>query len=191
MKFNLINISLLLAITFFLASCSTQRTSTLSDTNYNKTKNETHYSVLNYGSVTLPGKWKKTRYNVTSKQQFFKNRSSVEISVTLGRIDKYKFNKDGSLTGYNFIKAYYEDNSKYYVDSLKFNTQILESDSTNNFMIYRVYGQNEKGDYNVYFLQGVKKGNTSDFMITSNHKWSESEKIKFLKNLLLTKKEEE
>ncbi len=190
MKTNLIKIFLLLAMTILLTNCATQRTSTLVGGEYNASKNKTDYFFVPFGSVTLPGKWEKTNYNTISRQQFFRNQDSVIIAIAFGRFDKYEFNMDGSESGYNFVKAYYEWDSKYFVDSHGLIRQPLENDSTNNFMIYRIYGQIEKGDFDTYFLVGEKNGNISNFSISDTDKWTENKKVDFLKNLFLTKKEE-
>jgi len=188
MKTNLIKTFLLLTITILLTNCATQRTSTIVGVNYNETKNETNYFVVPYGSVTLPGKWEKTNYNTISRQQFFINQDSVIIAIAFGRFDKYEFNMDGSQKGYDFVKSYYEWDSKYFVDSHGLKRQPLESDSTNNYVVYRIFGQIEKSKLDTYFLIGEKNGNISNFSISDTDKWTESEKTKFLKNLFLTEK---
>lgn len=188
MKPNLIKSILLLTMTILLTNCATQRTSTLIGGDYNKTKNETDYFVLPYGSVTLPGKWDKTNYNTISRQQFFKNQDSVIIAIAFGRFDKYEFNMTSSQSGYNFVKAYYDWDSKYFVDSHGLKRQIIESDSTNHLMIYRIFGKIEKGEFDTCFLIGEKNGNISNFSISDTDKWTESEKTIFLKNIFLTEK---
>ncbi len=187
---KLIKTFILLLILILLTNCATQRTTTIVGGDYNETKNETDYFVLPYGSVILPGKWDKTNYNTISSQQFFRNQDSVRIGIAFERFNKYEFNMDGSKTGYNFVKAFYEWDSKYFVDSYGMKRQLLENDSTSNFMIYRIYGQIEKGEFDTYFLIGEKNGNTSNFSISITDKWTENEKIDFLKNLFLRKEEE-
>ncbi len=190
LKMKLIKTFILLSTSILLTNCATQRTSTIVGGDYNETKNETDYFVFPYGSVTLPGKWDKTNYNTISRQQFFRNQDSVIIGIVFGRLNKYEFNMDGSKTGYNFVKAFYEWDSKYFVDSYGMKRQLLEKDSTSNFMIYRIYGQVEKREFDTYFLIGEKNGSTSNFSISDTDKWTENEKIDFLKNLFLRKKEE-
>jgi hypothetical protein len=188
METNQIKTFILLAMTILLTNCATQRTSTLVGGNYNETKNETDYFVVPYGSATLPGKWEKTNYNTISRQQFFRNQDSVIIAIAFGRFDKYEFNMNGSQTGYDFVKAYYEWDSKYFVDSHGLKREIIESDSSNHFMVYRIFGQIEKGEFDTYFLIGEKNGNISNFSISDTDKWTESEKTIFLKNIFLTEK---
>lgn len=186
MKTTLVKTCLPLIMIIFLTNCATQRTSTLAGEDYNEIKNETNYFVLPYGSVSLPGKWEKTNYNSISRQQFFRNQDSVTIAISFSRYNNYEFNSDGSQIGYAFVKAYYEWDSKYFVESHGLKRQTLENDSVNNFMIYRIYGQIEKREFDTYFLVGEKKGNVSNFSISNCGEWAEGERTKFLKNLFLT-----
>ncbi|MGI6479089.1 MAG: hypothetical protein ACOX0M_06560 [Salinivirgaceae bacterium] len=179
MKVNFINTFILLAIASFLTNCVSQRTSTITGGNYNETKNETDYFVIPYGSVTLPGHWEKTSYNSISRQQFFRNQDSVIIAISFGRFDKYEFNMNGAEAGYNFIKAFYEWDSKYFVESHGLKRQVLESDSINHFMIYRIFGQIEKREFDTYFLIGEKNGNTSNFSISNTDKGQKVKKSIF------------
>ena len=171
----------------FLTNCATQGTSTIVGGEYNAAKNETDYFVFPFGSVTLPGKWEKTNYNTASKQQYFINQDSVIIAIVFSRFDGYEFNTDGSQRGYNFVKAFYEWDSKYFIDSYGLKRQPIKNDSINNFMIFRIYGQIKEGEFDTYFLIGEKNGNISNFSISDTDKWSVSEKIKFLERLFLTK----
>ncbi|MBP1629263.1 MAG: hypothetical protein H6Q15_156 [Bacteroidetes bacterium] len=183
MKAYLTKTFLLITIIISLFSCATQQTSTIVGGDYNELKNETEYFVLPFGSVTIPGKWEKNKYNNISRQQFFTNQDSVIIAIAFSQYNKYEFNMDGSLTGYNFIKNYYEWDSKYLTDSYGLKREILVNDSINNYMIYRIYGDN----YNMYFLINEKKGNMSNYFITTD-KWDESKKVAFLRELLLSSK---
>ncbi len=191
MKKYLQNIYILLIVTMLLTSCATQKySSSIIGGEYNETKNITDYFVLPYGSVSIPGKWNKTNYNSVSKQQFFTNKDSINLAIAFGRYDKYEFNMNGNYLGYEFVKEFYEWDSKYFVDSYNLKRQVLINDSVNCFMIYRIFGKIEKGNFNTYFLIGEKNGNSSNFSISSTEKWTENEKIDFLKNLFLTEKEE-
>lgn len=190
MKSNLFKLFLLFTISILLANCATQRTSAIVGGKYDQEKNETDYFVLPYGSVTLSGKWDKTRYNTISKQQFFRNQDSVDLAIAFLRFNSYEFNVNGSKKGYEFVKAFYEWDSNYFVDSYGLSRETLVSDSTNNFMIYRIYGNYDEGDFDTYFLIGEKNGNTSNFSISFTDKWTEDERIGFLKDLFLAKKEE-
>jgi len=181
-KFN--NKAFFVIMIIVLNACSTQRTSTIVGCDYNKSKNITDYFVIPYGYVSLPGKWEKLNYNSVSRQQFFKNQDSIIVAVSFGRYNKYEFNMDGSLIGYDFIEAFYEWDSKYFVDSFGLKRNVIESDTANNFMIYRIYDQIEKGKLDTYFLIKEKNGNIFNFSISKTDKWSENRKVNFLKELL-------
>jgi hypothetical protein len=186
MRTNIIKTTFFSAMIILLTNCATQRTSTIVGGEYNKTKDETEYFVFPYGSVVLPGNWEKTNYNQTSRQQFFINQDSIIIAIAFGRYNKYEFNRDGSKAGFNFVKEYYEWDSEYFIDSHGLKRLLLESDSTNSFLIYRIYGQIEKGKFDTYFLIGEKNGNVSNFSISDTDKWTVGEKINFLRKVFLT-----
>ena len=186
MRVDLFKTFLFLTMIILLTNCATQSTSTIVGGEYNKTKDETEYFVFPYGSVVIPGKWEKAKYNTTSKQQYFTNQDSLIIAIAFSRYNKYEFNVDGSRKGFNFVKAYYEWDSQYFIDSHGLKRQSLVNDSTNTFMIYRIYGQTEKGKFDTYFLIGEKNGNISNYSISSTGKWRDGEKINFLKKLFLT-----
>src|SRR5690606_1248843 len=115
-----------LSLMILLASCSSQGTSTIVGGEYNESKDETEYFVFPYGSTVLEGRWEKTSYNSVSRQQFFRNKDSVSISVAFGRVDTYEFNQEGLYIGYPFVLAYYDWDSKYLVDTYGLQRQILE-----------------------------------------------------------------
>ena len=166
---NLVKFVSILTMLWVITNCATQRTSMLVGGEYNETKNETDYFVVPYGSVKLPGKWEKTSYNSVSRQQFFRNNDSTTIAISFGPIDKYEFNADGSKKGYEFVEAYYEWDSDYFVNhGLK--RQVLEEDRSKKYMIYRIYGQSE---IDTYFLVGEKKGNVNNFSIMNPNNWTE------------------
>ena len=131
-----------------------------------------------YGKTALPGKWEKSGYNQVSRQQFFRNQDSIEVAVAFGRYDYYEFNKDGFLKGFDFIQAFYEWDSKYFEDQ-GLNRLLIEEDRDNNYIIYRIFGPKA----NTYFLITEKNGNIGSFSVNSTDKWTETEKLEFLKNL--------
>lgn len=169
----------------FLAGCSSQRVSTIEGCDYNESKNQTDYFVLPFGSVSIPGKWEKTNYNNISGQQFFRNNDSIRIAIAFNRFDKYEFNSDGSIKGYEFVKAFYEWDSKYFVDSYGLQRRVIENDSINCFIIYQIHGLINEAKFNTYYLIGDKNGNVNNLSISITEKWTEGEKIEFLKKLYL------
>jgi len=156
---------------------------------YNASKNVTDYFVIPYGSVSIPGEWTKTNYNSVSKQQFFQNRDSIIIAIAFNRFDKYEFNMNGEHQGFDFVKAYYEWDSKYFVDSHGLQRQEIERDSLNGFITYRIYGQIEKGKFDTFWLVSEKNGNITNISISDTDKWTEIEKLTFMKSLIKQKEE--
>lgn len=165
-------------ITLLLTSCTTQRISTIVGGEYDAAKDVTEYFVVPFGSTKLPGKWEKIGYNNVSHQQFFKNSDGVTVAVVLGLCNKYEFNEDGLLHGFDFAKSFYEWESEYF-KSQGFSSSLIESDKVNDFVVFRIYGK----DCDTYFLTCEKNGRIGSFSVNYTDKWSESEKIEFLKIL--------
>ena len=169
-----------------LLGCATQQVSVIEGFNYDQSKNRTVYFVVPYGKVSIPGKWVKTKYNSVSGQQFFRNSDSISVAVAFNRFDKYEFNQAGSKRGYEFVNAFYEWDSQYFVDSHGLNRRIIEADSSNNCIIYQIYGLTNGIEINSYFLIGEKNGSVSNFSVSTTDKWTEEHKVEFLKGLFFS-----
>ena len=176
---------IILFVLLQMAGCASNKMSTIVGGDYDEDKDVTSYFVLPLGQVSIPGRWKKNRYDKVSRQQFFTNQDSIIIALAFGRFDRYEFNTKGALKGYDFIKAFYEWEAEYF-ESKGLERQLLESDSTKKYMVYRFYGQN----YDTYFLIGERFGNVSNFSINATNKWPEKDKILFLKRLFLSSEKE-
>ena len=176
---------LFLSILLLLTGCgsSKQATSTtvIEGGDYDAAKNVTEYFVFPYGSVSLPGKWDKGKYDQSNRQQFFRNEESVIVAIAFAPSNKYEFNKDGSLKGHDFVEAFYKWESDYYKPA-GFECTILENDSANPYLLFKIVGD----DVNSVFLFGEKDGGVSNFSVQTTDKWTEAQKIQFLKTLFLT-----
>ena len=168
----------LCSLLVILISCASNKTSTIVGFDYNEKDNTTDYFVFPFGSVTIPGKWNKTNYNSISRQQFFKNSDSVTIAIAFVPCDKFEFNIDKSKTDFEFIKAYYDWDSHFFVSQHGLESKVLEMDSTNNYIIWKLWGKLNDEKIENYFLFGEKNCFVSNFSILSTNKWSEKEKIK-------------
>jgi len=188
MKSIYYSISLFIFAIVFTACVTSKKTSTIVGTDYDAEKDCTNHFVLPYGSVSMPGKWNKDGGNLISGQQFFKNKDSIGVAIAFNPSSNYEFNKNGALTGFKFAKAFYEWDSKYFVDH-GLNRILIEQDSINNFIVYRIYGNTSQRKFDTYFLIGEKNKNASNFSITYTDKWTEQKKVDFLKTLFLVKKE--
>ncbi|MBR5971275.1 MAG: hypothetical protein IK017_01310 [Paludibacteraceae bacterium] len=185
---RVLKLSLLLLAIVFLAGCRTSSPSRYCSTivggKYEESKDSTSYFVLPYGSVMIPGKWKKTSYNNVSRQQFFMNSDSVTLSVVFSRFNGYEFNLDGAKTGYDFVKACYEWETDYFEKIHGLKHMIIEEDKEKHYMIFRVYDASDKANVNTYFLLGEKNGNVSYFSLSRAEKWTEERRLEFLRGLL-------
>ena len=173
----------LLLVSVLVSSCMSlgnAAQSTIVGGEYKADKNITEYFVMPYGEVSLPGKWEKWQYVSNARQQFFKNADSVTIAISFGPANKYEFNKNGSLKGYDFVKAYYDWESDYFVKS-GYEAKIIESAQSNSYIIWRLWGQ----ELDTYFLFGERGGRVSNFSVHITDKWTEEEKVKFLKSIYL------
>ena len=168
-----------------LTGCASQRVSTIVGCDYDESKNQTDYFVLPFGSVSIPGKWEKTNYNNVSGQQFFTNKDSIRIAIAFNRFDKYEFNADGTKNGYEFVKAFYDWDSQFFVDSYGLQRRVLENDSIYNYILYQIYGLTNGAKFDTYFLVGEKNGNVNNLSIITTDKWTNDNKIDFLKRLYI------
>ena len=177
----------LLTIVLFVG-CATQRTSTIVSCDYDTKRNQTDYMVFPYGSVSIPDKWEKTTYNSVSKQQFFKNEEGVIIAISFGPSSSYEFNADNSKKGFAFVRAFYEWDSQYFVNTFGLKQDLIEENEANNYIIWRVYGDYNSSQWDTYFLFGEKNGIANNYSIMKTDKRTTEQKVEFLKGLYLDKK---
>jgi hypothetical protein len=166
-----------------LTSCYTQHaTSIITSIDYDSKEDKTNCIYLPYGGVALPGKWVKTKYDSNSKQQFFTNQDSVSIAIAFGPCNKFEFNADGSKQGFEFLEAFYNWESKYFIEEHKLLVEKIDEDK--NHILWHVESEDRKID--TYFLFGVFPNSTfSNFSIQATKKWSRDQKIEFMKNIYL------
>ena len=164
----------------FLSACVTagytQSRSVITGSNYNKKKDRTEYFVLPYGSIHLPGRWKKGQYIQSSRQQGF-YKDSVFVNIALLPCDKFEFSKPG-LEGFELVKAYYNWDARYFSNNLKMNTPVLFQDSISNYIIWKASGNNIEN----VFLFGARGCGVFNISV-STLKWTDEQKISFLQEL--------
>ena len=177
----------LLTIVLFVG-CATQRTSTIVSCDYDTKRNQTDYMVFPYGSVSIPNKWEKATYNSVSKQQFLKNEEGVIIAISFGPSSSYEFNADNSKKGFAFVRAFYEWDSQYFVNTFGLKQDLIEENEANNYIIWRVYGDYNSSQWDTYFLFGEKNGIANNYSIMKTDKRTTEQKVEFLKGLYLDKK---
>jgi hypothetical protein len=145
--------------------------------------------IFPYGTASIPGKWDKTSYNTISKQQFFKNEKGVAIAISFGPCNKYEFNTDKSKKGFAFVKAFYEWDSQYLVSTYGLKQELIEENELENYIIWRIYGYYNNSHWDTYFLIGEKRGFANNYSIMDTDMWTIDQKIKFLKEIYLDRKE--
>lgn len=180
MKIPRLFLILLTVCTLYSCGSAKQATTTIVGGDYNEKKDVTEYFVFPYGRVSIPGKWEKTTYNSYSRQQFFCNDDSVIIAIAFGTIDKFEFNSDGLIKGYEFVKAYYKWEEEYFVNN-GLECKILDSDSEKNYIVFKAFGRG----FDTVLLFGEKNGFTSNFSVNITDKWTEEQKVVFLKSLFI------
>lgn len=170
-------------IILIIDGCSPLTTSTIVGGQYEAKTNTTDYFVIPYGGVSLPGQWKKEHYNSISHQQWFVNSDSVAAAIAFTHCNGYEFSKKG-LIDFAFVKAYYEWDSKYLAERNKCTRTILVEDSVNKYIIWKL--SNDR--INNYFLYACNNCNVHNYNV-STRKWPQEQKVKFLQDLYLSKKQ--
>ncbi len=163
-----------LLMSVLIVGCAIDRVSQKLIDYYDPDSDTTILVFLFYGDIKIPGKWKRTRYYDVSKQVFFKNKKSTTIAVTKNPLDEYPF-YDSKQSEKEFLKNFYEWEKENHKNE---GFEIKEKYWGENYMIWQASDQNT----NTTFLYGTKRSFAFNFAISSD-KWSEQQKIEFLKNL--------
>jgi hypothetical protein len=161
-------------------------TSTLESTNYDSQLDETTYTSFPLGSLTMPGKWIKISYNKISGQYNFKNIDSVSSALAINKASVYPFYKR-KMTANTFIKEMYEWDSQYMVARIKGIRSIIEHDTTTHFIIWRITDTKEIHNIDTYYLFGCENNILYSVMLDTD-KWSQGEKVAFMKKIYSNKK---
>lgn len=176
------NIIPLTILVLALTGCSTSsKTSIIVGGEYDAKKDVTNYFVFPYGSVDLPGKWEKTTYYQTARQQFFTNQDSAVIAVAFSPHNGFEFNGNGALQGFDLVKAFTQWEGDYYKSNgMEF--KVIESDPEQCYQIFHIWKENVA---DTYFLFGVKQQvRCCNFSVQGPTNWTKEKKIQFLKDLI-------
>lgn len=190
MKFVMIKVFLtyvvlLFSLCFVVTSCSSNRASYIKSSVYDQKEEVTTYTLSPLGTVKIPGQWEQTSYNASSKQQFFANSDhSATIALTFAPCTSYEFNKEGTLKGFDFTKAFYEWDSSYMKKAFNAEVAVLEEDGSDNYIVWQVDLKEEGIKH--YFLFGEKNGVVRNFSVIKSN-WTKSDVVVFLKELYLSK----
>ena len=182
LKYKLIKFILIISVLVSFYSCSItgNSTSTIVSTSYDKDKNLTTHTVFPYGSIDIPNKWEKINYISSSRQYILMNEDSINLFISFSTIDKYEFNKDKSLQGYDFLKAFYKWEADYFNKEFALQNEIIEENKVRKYIIFKIFGEK----VNSIFLVHEKEGFITNLSIHINSKWNDNQEIDFLKSLI-------
>ena len=136
---------------------STKYVSIIVSDYYDEKQDQTTYMKLPYGSLTLPGQWTKTSLNKISGQQNFKSKDSLSTALLINQTSSYPFYVKG-MSSNEFLKAFYEWDSKYFIDNIKANCKIIKQDTINHFIIWEIIAHNDKYNIENQYLFGCENG---------------------------------
>lgn len=158
--------------------------STIESHNYEEKTDRTLYSKLPLGTMSLPGKWIKVRYNDVSGQNGFTNADTVSAALAINEASSYPFYKR-TMTSNQFVMAMYEWDSKYHATRTQAQTPMLKLDTTNHFLIWQISANNQYKIDN-YYLFGCENGIVFSVFVDTK-KWDPEKKMNFLETVYKTK----
>lgn len=172
-------VMVLLAVLFLSCASNKNTSSVLYSDNYDKNKDETSLMIFPYGQVTIPGKWRQTRYSPISGQYFFSRGDATQFAVALQPWDQYEFSQDNpEVNRENFVRKFYEWDGSYLKEVTKGQLRIIDENKEKNYLLWSL----KKGDgSNDYFLYGLK-GNVAYNLYLSSQTWDEQTIVPFLEN---------
>ncbi|MBE2289423.1 MAG: hypothetical protein IAE95_07710 [Chitinophagaceae bacterium] len=154
-----------------------------SDIHFNESVGRTIYSTTPWGIVSIPDKWAAGKYNKTTKQQYFYHKDTATLIVSVGACKSYSFGKDVTA-GYDFVKKYYEVESKYN-GMLEQPTRIIEENEKDRYIIWTMRADG----IDQYIICGVKDCTCNECGYRTIHlksrKYSADKAVTFLKDAFL------
>ncbi|MEQ8908708.1 MAG: hypothetical protein RIC95_05920 [Vicingaceae bacterium] len=157
-----------------LSACYQSYRSVLVADSYNEEENLSTLTLIPYGEINIPGKWKKTHYNESSSQHYFDNEDSVTLAVTLNPQENYSFYTK-SMNDSSFVSAFYQWEKSYFE---KQGVQIKKLEQGNNYIIWSAKAEG----VNSVFLYGSKRNIAYNLGFLDNL-WEDKKRISFLKKL--------
>jgi hypothetical protein len=154
-----------------------------SDIHFDESAGRTVYSTTPWGVVSIPDKWSAGKYNKNTGQQYFYHNDTATLIVSVGACKSYPFGKDGTA-GYDFVRKYYEVESKYNT-MLEQPTHIIEENEKDRYIIWTMRADG----IDQYFICGVKHCTCNECGYRTIHlksrKYSVHKAIEFLKDAFL------
>lgn len=161
---------------FALTSCKTTATSVIYGDSYDDKKNQTTLTIIPYGNITMPDKWKKTHFSQTSRQNFFTNGDSTTLGIAKAPKEKYPVYKPNQ-TDKEFVTAFEKWDAEYY-EKHGLYTKILNDKSDNGYIVWQVTGNH----LNTIFIYCCKNNYVYNISTTST-KWTDEKMTTFVTEL--------
>jgi len=175
-----------LFILTIVTSCMAPKAiSTIESNNYDDKANQTTFTKLPFGSISIPGKWTKVSYNQVSRQHNFKNADSVLTAVAINQSSSYPFYKL-NMTSNEVVKEFYEWDSKYLAENINGKRTIIKQDTVNQFIVWQITADNEKYKVDNHYLFGSENGIIFTVFI-STKKWTNEQKVEYLQTVYKNK----
>ena len=167
-------------------SCLGQKAiSTIESNNYDKKTDLTTFTKFPFGSISIPGKWKKISYNQVSRQHNFTNVDSIFTAIAINQASSYPFYKP-NMTPNQTVEELYEWDSKYLADNIKGTRTIIKQDTVNHFILWQIEADNQKYKLDNHYLFGSENGVVFSVFIDTK-KWTNDKKVEFLQTVYKTK----
>jgi hypothetical protein len=175
-KTNIIIGLLILALT----SCKTTQTSMLISDSYDEKKNQTTLTLLPYGNIVIPNKWKKASYDQASRQHFFENSDSTTVSVAKNPKNKYPFFKL-EQTDKEFVTDFVKWDTEFW-EKQGLTVTTIDNQSEKGYILWQAKSDERK--INTIFLFGSKNGFAYNFS-GSSQTWTDKTIKDFLVQLYI------
>jgi len=154
-----------------------------SDIRFDEGAGRTIYATTPWGIVSIPDKWAAGKYNKATRQQYFYHKDTATLIVSVGACKSYPFGKDGTA-GYDFVRKYYEVESKYN-GLLEQPTRIIEESEKDRYIIWTMRADG----IDQYVICGVKDCTCNECGYRTIHlksrKYSADKAVAFLKDAFL------
>ncbi|WP_447641506.1 MULTISPECIES: hypothetical protein [Chitinophagaceae] len=161
---------------------------------YDQQTQSTNYYLVSYGGMTIPGFWFKGMYDKESGVQYFVSAdTSRTLAIALIKQKKLANGIDADKTPFQFVKNYplFQKDTTNAVST--FNTDIIYSDSLNNYVIRKGILKHAAKSAEVLYLIGKKKKNGLSIALITPIKdsvpqrkiWNMDIKIDLIQNIYL------
>lgn len=168
------------------ASIAQRSVSTITSSTYNKKTGLTTYSVLPFGSVDFPGKWRKTSYYDVSRQQSFVLGDSMKSAISINRASRYPFYKK-DFSEQRIAREMYEWDSQYLVERAGGERIIVKDDTVNHFIIWTLASAGSQPEKFPMYLFGSERGIIYNLNIATD-RWTVEAKARFLEEMYRSRK---